>query len=104
MSQIVFPRDDNGAVYTGGNATHINSNTSVLVKQGVGYLHRVTVGKTGSADWNLTLYDGIDDTGSVIGVLGCSQEGSYEFAIQFKQGLYVVAAGTTPGDITISSI
>lgn len=104
MSQTVFPRDDNGTPYTGGKYTHINSNTNVQVKAGAGYLHRVTVGKTGSSDWNITLYDSPDNTGNVIGVLSCNVEGSYEFAVQFTKGLYVAPAGTTPGDLTISSI
>jgi hypothetical protein len=49
----------------------------------------------------LTLYDGVDNTGSVVAVIDCSALSSKVYLCHFKTAIYYVLAGGN-ADITIS--
>jgi hypothetical protein len=73
--------------------------TGTLVKSGAGILHAVSIGDAGSG-MVVTLYDGVDATGTVIGVYKAA--GGYLLDVEFTTGLYAVISATTMGDVTIA--
>lgn len=79
---------------------HMNTNTSALLQKGTTLLNKVVVNNTGSA-WVITIYDGVDNTGTVVAALSASNGGNYDFECTLTKGLYVVTSGTTAGDCTI---
>lgn len=80
---------------------HINTNGNNLVQKGTTFLNQIVVNQTGSADWVVTIYDGVDNTGSVVGICDANNGGNYSYGATLTKGLYINTAGTTPGDITV---
>lgn len=81
---------------------HLNQNTTgVEIQKGTVGLKRITVGNAGSTDWSVTIYDGVDTNGKVVSVNHLNAGGQYDYEIPLATGLFVVASGTTAGDITI---
>ena len=72
--------------------------TTTLVKTGAGSLYRIAVNTTASGA--ITIYDGLDAGGSVIGSLKSGiAEGVYTFCCRFTTGLCIVTAAAS--DITV---
>jgi hypothetical protein len=63
-------------------------------------LHTVVVGAPG-ASWTVTLYDG-PTTGVPFATITPAAGATYIFDVTLANGLTVVTAGTTPGNITIN--
>ena len=68
---------------------------------GARVLHAVTVNAAGSGV-TLTLYDGSSTSGAVIAAITPVAGATYRFDVQAPNGLFLVVAGTTSGDYTIS--
>lgn len=76
---------------------NISTNTTTLVKTGRGFLHSIVVNTTAAGA--ITVYDGLDATGTKIATLKSSvAEGSYLYDVQFGVGLTIVTAASS--DIT----
>lgn len=76
---------------------NITTNTTTLVKTGRGFLHSIVVNTTAAG--SITVYDGLDATGTKIATLKSSvAEGSYLYDVQFGVGLTIVTAASS--DIT----
>ena len=56
------------------------------------YLKRIVIG-TGAASATVTVYDGQDNTGTVITIIDASAKGFYDFDCVCKNGVFVVVAG-----------
>lgn len=65
------------------------------------YLNKVVVG-TGVASAVLTIYDGQDNTGTVVAVIDASAKGSYLFECNTKNGIFAVLSGGN-ADVTITA-
>lgn len=83
-----------------GSATHINSNTDLVVFSGRAKLHAVVVNSIGSS-WNIKIYDNTSGTSNLIADITPTQTGTLEFGVHVNTGLRVVTTGTTPGSVTI---
>lgn len=70
-----------------------------LSKTGAGVLHAVHVNTKGVTD-TVTVYDGIDDTGTVIAALDATVVADHVYDAVFTVGLCVVIAGGTAADAT----
>lgn len=77
---------------------NLSSSGSTLLKTGIGSLGGVAIG-TGAVGASITLYDGIDNTGKLISVIGAAAPAGLTFGIQFFTGLYVVVAGGSPNAV-----
>jgi hypothetical protein len=87
----------------GQTLTHLSAAGSTLIKTGSGWISSIAV-NTAATSGSLRVYDGVDATGAVIGVLDVSKNGagitgSTPWA--YHVGLYVVLSGTA--DVTIVS-
>jgi len=81
-----------------GVPKRISTATTTLVKAGNGTLFSILVCLTAAGA--ITLYDGVDATGTVIGSLKASiSEGHYRFDCGFQKGLCIVTAAAS--DITV---
>lgn len=81
------------------SAKNINSATTTVIKSRCGYLHTLTVNSTAAG--SITIYDGLNTSGSVIAVLKASiAEQTFIFDVGFSIGLTIVTAAAS--DITIS--
>lgn len=81
---------------------HINSNvTAKVIQTGTTRLDRIVVGQAGSADWRVTIYDGVNANGTTLSINNLNAGGNYEYHVLLTDGLTVTTAGTTPGDITL---
>lgn len=76
--------------------------TAVVLKIGPGTLQRVIINKKGLASATLTLYDGIDATGTIIAIIDTNDTagGYLEYNGDFNIGLTFTST-SNPGDITI---
>jgi hypothetical protein len=74
------------------NFTYFASAGSLLLKTGAGNARATSPGVPGVVG-NVTLYDGLDATGKVIGDLAANVGRDLDFSCQFDTGLYVVATG-----------
>jgi hypothetical protein len=83
--------------------THINTSATTIVRVGMGMLLAVTINtRWGGAGSTATLYDSITGSGTVIGVIDLTfAMGTLFYEIILVNGLTVVTAGATPGDLTI---
>jgi hypothetical protein len=81
--------------------SNITTSASTLVKTGAGGLHSITINTKG-ATATATIYDGLTAAGTKIGTLDVSNPGTYTFDVAFALGLFIVTAGTTPADMTVS--
>jgi len=94
---------------TGYKYAHIASNgtfniiTSLPQVNGVlGLFAGVALNSPGSS-WTLTVYDGPNGTGNVVGVVSSvNATPPSNFPLQLTTGLSVVASGTTPGSATVA--
>jgi hypothetical protein len=109
MSNSAFPNAQNlraGAipVYAAGAlAKNITTSVGTLVKTGAGTFEGVTV-NTAQAGASVTVYDGIDNTGTKLATISAAAQTSLAFNIALATGLYVVTAGATPADVTIQYV
>ena len=84
---------------------HITSAITTLVKTGAGYLGSINI-NTMAASAVITVYDGIDNTGTVIAIITNPStlliEGPANafYGVGFQTGLTIVTTGTQ--DITVS--
>jgi len=79
---------------SGYTPTYIATATTTLVATGPGVLHALTLGETAAGA--ITVYDGLDTGGTVIGVLKASvAEGDYFRDMTFNTGLTIVTAGAS---------
>lgn len=75
-----------------------SSDSAMLIKGTAGLLKTIMINQKTSAG-NTTLYDGLNNTGSVIAILNANSiQGPMEYNIEFYNGLYI--EGNT-GDLTI---
>ena len=83
-----------------GTFKHISTATTTLVKTGAGVLHNIVINTTSAGA--ITVYDGIDNTGAVIGIIAASAPvgSNFKYGVGFKTGLTIVTAGAS--DITVS--
>lgn len=77
------------------------ASTTVNAKIGPGVLHTVSVNEVGTSI--VTLYDGVDGSGTVVAKIDPSTRNTYLYDIAFTVGLSVVV-GAGPGtlDATVS--
>ena len=89
---------------TGGiNYSHINSNGTVTVKSGAGWLHTITINTKGATGNTATVYDNTSGSGTVIAVIDTTaQIQTLLFDALFTTGLTVVTASGTAADLTVS--
>lgn len=94
----------------GYNYAHINANgtfnlVGAIAKAGAGLLGLfagIVINTPGSV-WTLTVYDGPNGTGNVVGLITPSQYAPpSNLPLQMLLGLSVVAAGTTAGSATVA--
>ena len=82
---------------------HITTSTTTLVKTGVGVLKAVCINTKGASSNTATVYDGVDNTGSVIAVLDTTVTfGCQNYNVGVTTGITVVTATGTAGDLTVS--
>lgn len=89
-------------VYTVGGASAVNyaTNANTVVKNGPGALEGVTVNTVGTTS-TLKLYDGLDNTGTLLATIATTAQVSLRFGIKLAVGLYVERAGGAPANLTI---
>ncbi|MHB2015308.1 MAG: hypothetical protein ACYCW6_00010 [Candidatus Xenobia bacterium] len=85
------------------NAIHLNALTAgKVLKTARCRLERVVINTKGASANVLTLYDGVDATGTVIAVIDTTAAvGALLYGINTDVGLYAVLATGTPADLTI---
>ena len=83
------------------SSVNIKTATSTVVKAASGALSRVTV-NTGGAGSTAALYDGLDNTGVLLGTVSTAAQVSLGYDVAVAVGLCVVTAGGTPADITVA--
>lgn len=84
------------------NWTNIASNTTTPILTKPGVLHTVTVNTSGSA-WVITVYDGPVLAANKIATItpGATEE-TFTYDVILNNGLTIVTAGTTAGDLTVA--
>jgi hypothetical protein len=89
------------AQQAGSNYKNIATATSTLVKSGAGLITSVMVG-TAQAGATMTVYDGLDNTGTVMGKVELDIMGAWTppRPIAFTKGLFVVTTSLTTGSVT----
>jgi hypothetical protein len=91
------PRDTSGEPYS-GVPKHVTG--TLLVNQGPTYLGAIIINAPGT-NWVLTVYDGIDATGTVIGTISPSASGgNFVYDCALANGLYIASSGTA-GSATV---
>jgi hypothetical protein len=85
----------------GTTLTHLTAAGSFLIKTGKGWISTVNVNTSGNG--TLTIYDGIDATGTVLAVIDTSKNTTTSAFSPwpFKTGLFMVQTGAA--DVTIIS-
>lgn len=81
--------------------THINTNTTTIVKSGAGHLHTISVNTIGTGE-TITVYDNTAGSGTIIALITPDFVASNIYDIVFNTGLTIVTAGTTPGSYSVS--
>lgn len=79
----------------------ITANGTFTLKTGQGALHDIVVNAPGSA-WTLAVYDSTGGATSPIAHVTVTATAPLLFDVEFVNGLTIVAAGTTPGDATVT--
>lgn len=88
---------------SGCRPKNITTSTNTLVKTGGGLLFGATI-NTPQAGASLKLYDGLDNTGTLLGTFSAAAAASFLMTlvgVSFATGLFAVTAGGTPADITV---
>lgn len=83
---------------------NIATSTNTQVKTGAGTFLGLTI-NTGQAGATATVYDGTSSAGTKLGTYSLAAQGVLSFpggGIPFATGLFVVTAGGTPADITVT--
>lgn len=83
--------------------SHITGNTPKLAKTGAGVLGTIILGTVASTS-TITVYDGIDATGSIITIInpaGATTGTALQLDVEFNTGLFVVTAGFATNDVTL---
>lgn len=81
--------------------TRISNNTTTTLKTQAGNLHRITINDNGTGS-TATIYDSATASGTIIAIVDTSATGSnIEYDVDFNNGLTIVTAGGTPGDLTV---
>lgn len=83
--------------------TPITTAIGTLIKIGSGVAYGINV-NTPQAGATAAVYDGTDNTGKLLGTFSLAAQGAIPLGWSFTTGLYVVTAGVTPANITVSSI
>jgi len=82
---------------------NVTANGSTLVKASQGTLMCVLIGVPGSAT-TLAIYDGTSAAGKLLATINTAPAGAVamsQLGLTFTNGLFVVAAGTTPANLTL---
>jgi hypothetical protein len=107
--QALSPTDPRGAQYAmpiwiapdpgGSTLTHRNAAGNQLIKTGPGWISVMSINT--SAVGTLTIYDGIDASGAVLGVIDTSKNTTNSALMPwpFQVGLFIAQVGTA--DITL---
>lgn len=80
---------------------NITTSTGTLIKTGPGVLLGLSI-NTGQSGATVKLYDGIDNSGTLLGTWSAAAQNSVALGWSFVTGLYAVTAGGSPADITVS--
>lgn len=86
----------------GATPANIAANGNHLVKTGAGTFLGLSV-NTGVAGSTAKVYDGIDNTGTLIATISTAAVGSVSFApcgVNLAVGLFIVTAGSSAADVT----
>lgn len=89
----------------GTASKNITTDTSTLVHTGAGYVTGLVV-NTPASGATVKLYDGTDNTGTLLGTFAASAQGTIPFpggGIPFSAGLFVVTA-VAAADITVTYV
>lgn len=78
---------------------------TLLVKTGGGALHTITLNIL-DAGMTVTVYDGVDAGGAVIGIIGTalSQPITLIYDAEVQTGIYIAIAGQGTADLTVNYI
>lgn len=76
---------------------HITTSTTTVITTSLAHLKSVIVNNAGTG-WTITLKDGT----ATVAVLGEVAGGNYDYDAECTNGLSVVTASGTPGDITVT--
>lgn len=94
-----------GSSYSKPASARVSTNTTAVLKRGAGTLHRVTIGKPGSVNNVVTIYDNTAASGTVLAVISGTEttaaSGTYTYDIDFYTGLTAVSATGTAPDMTV---
>lgn len=76
---------------------------TTLVHTGPGQLHTIILNQFSADTATITIYDGVDATGAVIGVLLTSlhQPETLKYDLMFDTGLYITVAGEGTAEMTV---
>lgn len=83
--------------------TPITTAVGALVKTGKGALIGLSI-NTPQAGATAAVYDGVDNTGTLLGTFSLAAQNVLPIGWGFTTGLYIVTTGVTPANITVSSI
>ncbi len=86
------------------NFFRISTITGTVIKTGSGILVNVAIGLPVTLSGTLTLYDGVDTSGTVINILNLLFSGApanIQYGCSFTRGLYAVTTGTGNPDVCI---
>lgn len=109
---MTFPNEQNlaaGAIPVwmapppGQVLTPITTSTGTLIKTGAGTIYSINV-NTPEAGATAAIYDGVDDTGTLLGTVSLAAVGQISLGWAFATGLFIQTAGGSPANITVSSV
>lgn len=85
-----------------GQYTRIaTSVTTVLNSRPIGGVLRQIVINAPGTGWTITVFDNTAASGATIAVITPTAPATLEYDLQYTQGLTILTAGATPGDITV---
>lgn len=85
----------------GQTLKNITTSASTLVKTGPGTILGLTV-NTPEAGATAAIYDGIDNSGTLLGTFSLAAQGAIALGYSVAVGIFVVTTGGTPANITVS--
>jgi len=100
--RVVSVAGDFNIEITANSYSHLATNTTTLVKTGLGVLSSVVINKAGATGNIATIYDGVDAGGTVIAVVDTTSARSLVYNCAFTVGLTVVMATGTAADLTVN--
>jgi len=87
---------------TVGKAVRVATNTTLLVRSGLGQLISVTINKKGLTGNTLKVYDGLDATGTLLADIDTTTAlGTFLYDTIVATGIFVDMATGTAADVTI---